>query len=443
MPLSDLVNSCEKIIKKHIPKEIETRGVVAAIKKIEDEVNQEIRSSKKDKIISFETVLVQFFLSAIGGDDYDIDYLKFLFYDVFFEHFANNPIFEDWIPYFTLCLEGIPDLVEIDEIKSFSTPKDSRYLYQRLRELHFQSKTKVPLLIVGETGTSKGLLSKAIHRMSRRKGKFIEINCAAIPETMIESELFGYKKGAFTGAIKDKDGLLKYADKGTVFLDELGKMPAHLQAKLLKVIEENKFYPLGEEKPTEIDVRYVAAVHPKDIEDKLIPDLKYRLGHPDVINLPTLNERLKEAPSILSNCLSQVMKKNNTGSFSLSKKAEELLKRHRYLGNFRELEIILLSAIRSASLANRNKILPEDLGILEQSPPISEIDLKDVKLKDIIAYAENKKNEIVKDKVNEVFISGKNIKQVLIEEGLPAKDYQSYLKRIRNCGVNIGKIKKK
>ena len=169
----------------------------------------------------------------------------------------------------------------------------------------------VTVLIQGPTGSGKDLLAKVIHEQSSRsKGPYIKVNCAAIPETLLESEMFGYARGAFTGALQDKPGLFQLADKGTIFLDEIGDLPLALQAKLLRVLEDKEFYPLGAKKTVKVDVRILAATN-QDLEmmigeRKFREDLFYRLN---VIRLelPPLRERLKDIPLLIDNFL----KKNN------------------------------------------------------------------------------------------------------------------------------------
>lgn len=143
--------------------------------------------------------------------------------------------------------------------------------------------TNAPLLLRGESGTGKEVFARAVHNASGRKGKFIEINCGAIPASLFESELFGYHSGAFTGADrKGKPGLVELADGGTLFLDEIGEMPKEMQVKLLRVLQEKKFYRVGGDKPVHVDVRIISATH-RDLEDMISSgefrdDLYYRLN---------------------------------------------------------------------------------------------------------------------------------------------------------------------
>ncbi len=162
------------------------------------------------------------------------------------------------------------------------------------------AKTESTVYIHGESGTGKELIAKAIHLASERKDKpFVPINCAALPETLLESELFGHEKGAFTGAVRSTKGLFTQAHAGTLFLDEIGDMPLSIQAKLLRALQERQFYPVGSEKPVEVDVRVIVATQ-KDLESdvkqgQFREDLFYRI-HVIPIYLPPLREKKKTFP---------------------------------------------------------------------------------------------------------------------------------------------------
>ena len=172
---------------------------------------------------------------------------------------------------------------------------------QRVRELVSRvAETDSTIFIYGESGTGKELIAKALHLASDRKDKpFVAINCAAIPETLLESELFGHKKGAFTGAIRDSKGLFAQAHEGTIFLDEIGDMSLSIQAKLLRVLQERQFHPVGSEKPVEVNVRVIVATN-KDLEaevkeGRFREDLFYRI-HVIPVYLPPLRERKEDIP---------------------------------------------------------------------------------------------------------------------------------------------------
>ena len=201
------------------------------------------------------------------------------------------------------------------------------------------------VLIQGESGTGKELVAKAIHKHSPRKGKnFVPINCAAIPEDLLESELFGYAKGAFTGANSAKTGRIEYADGGTLFLDEIGDMKPLLQAKLLRVLQEREFEPVGGLKPIPVDVRVIAATH-RNLEQmveegKFREDLFYRLSVIPV-NIPPLRERSEDIPFLIDHFINtgQARQKKMITGFDLA--ALEALRSYSWRGNVRELENLI------------------------------------------------------------------------------------------------------
>src|ERR1035437_4631775 len=211
------------------------------------------------------------------------------------------------------------------------------------------SNTVVPVLITGETGTGKELIAKIVHLLSdRRDNKFISVNCAAIPENLLESELFGYEKGAFTGAVGSKKGKFELADKGTLFLDEIGDMPLQLQSKILRAIQEKEIEPLGSEKTLKVDIRILAATN-RDLkklvdEGKFRADLYFRLN---VINvhMPSLNERKDDMPLLVDFFIKRyndLYKKQIAG---MDKPAEEIMNSYDWPGNIRELENVIERAV--------------------------------------------------------------------------------------------------
>jgi two-component system response regulator GlrR len=204
------------------------------------------------------------------------------------------------------------------------------------------AKTDSTVFIHGESGTGKELIAKAIHLASGRKDKpFVAINCAALPETLLESELFGHEKGAFTGAIRTSKGLFVQAHEGTILLDEIGDMPLPLQAKLLRVLQERKFYPVGSDRPMEVDVRVIVATN-KDLENLVKQglfreDLFYRI-HVIPVCLVPLRERKEDIPLLADYFLKQFsiqMKKKVEG---LASQAMQKLMIHDWPGNVRELK---------------------------------------------------------------------------------------------------------
>ena len=223
--------------------------------------------------------------------------------------------------------------------------------------------TDVTVFIKGETGTGKELIAQAIHyNGNRKKAKFIAQNCSALPEALLESELFGYKRGAFSGADKDKIGLIKAADGGTLFLDEIGDMPINLQAKLLRVLQEKQIRPLGSNESISVDVRIIAATH-RDVE-KMIKegefreDLYYRL-HIFPIELPPLRSRKDDIPSLLQHYLDKFCEKYDKKTQGFSPATFDLLLAYDYLGNVRELSNIIERAV--LLVEQEGYILPEHL----------------------------------------------------------------------------------
>lgn len=220
--------------------------------------------------------------------------------------------------------------------------------------------TKATVLITGESGTGKELVARLIHEKSGRKGRFVAVNCAAIPETLLESELFGYEKGAFTGATTSKEGKFELADGGTILLDEIGDMPYVLQAKLLRVIQEGEVDRLGGKEPKKIDVRIIASTN-KDLkklveEGKFREDLYYRLNVVP-IKLPPLRERKEDIVPLAEYFLDRFCRMYNVGIKRLDDKAKQVLMKYDWPGNIRELENIIERAV---ILSGDNPIIGEE-----------------------------------------------------------------------------------
>ena len=232
--------------------------------------------------------------------------------------------------------------------------------------------TDTTVLLLGETGTGKELLAEAIHLASRRrKGPFITINCAAIPKELQESELFGHRKGSFTGAIADKKGYLEVADRGTVFLDELGEMSPELQAKLLRALENRTFNRVGDTELIPVDIRIIAATNRSLVEEdnNFRKDLYYRLST-FTIELPPLRQRPDDIDLLALHFLHENAEKNNKAINSLDYEFIRLLKTYHWPGNIRELKNVVERAV---ILADRGELTPdllprEILSINHQEP---------------------------------------------------------------------------
>jgi PAS domain S-box-containing protein len=211
-------------------------------------------------------------------------------------------------------------------------------LYDQIRN---SALSEAPVLISGESGTGKNLVAKAIHALSRRKdGPFISINCASLNEQLLESELFGHKKGSFTGAISDRVGRFEAAHNGTIFLDEIGDMSVTMQAKLLTVLEEKVVERVGEQKPIPANVRLLSATN-KDLyklvsEDKFREDLFYRISS-IVIKTPPLRERIEDIPLLASHYLKKISAVNNKIIRRISPRALDILENYSWPGNVRHL----------------------------------------------------------------------------------------------------------
>jgi DNA-binding NtrC family response regulator len=218
------------------------------------------------------------------------------------------------------------------------------------------------ILLLGETGTGKEVFANVIHASSKRAGKpFVAINCSAFAKDLLEGELFGYKAGAYTGATKDKKGLIELAHEGILFLDEIGEMHIDLQAKLLRVIENGEFIKLGDVKTTKVDVRIIAATNRdllKSIADGTFrEDLYYRLNVFS-IQLPALRNRVEDIPPLAGHFLHFYAARENKPVQKLSREALQLLQQHSWKGNIRELRNVLE---RATILADGDNILPEHL----------------------------------------------------------------------------------
>ena len=222
--------------------------------------------------------------------------------------------------------------------------------------------TDATILIEGSTGTGKDLLAKVIHSASRRADKpLVKVNCAAIPDNLLESEMFGYVQGAFTGAERDKPGRFQEADGGSIFLDEIGDLPLPLQAKLLRVLEDKEFYRLGSQHTVKVNVRIISASNRnlgRLVEKQLFrEDLYYRLNV-FRIELPELRDRRVDLPLLIGHILRRLCVARNVSSPEISEKVMELLLNYTYPGNVRELENILEHAL---IICQEDKILPTHL----------------------------------------------------------------------------------
>ncbi len=236
------------------------------------------------------------------------------------------------------------------------------------------AQSNISVIVRGETGSGKEVLAEEIHKRSARSGgPLVKLNCAALPEQLLEGELFGYERGAFTGAVQAKAGLIEAADGGTLFLDEIGEMPLATQAKLLRVLESREVMRLGSLRPKQIDIRFVAATH-RDLEDMVAKngfrqDLYYRLNGVS-LTIPSLRERVEEIPKLANEFVARFCKDGKRPTVPISDAAMAVLKSYPWPGNVRELRNVIERAVvfcRSLAIA------PEHLGLSAErnsAPPM-------------------------------------------------------------------------
>ncbi|NOY61497.1 MAG: sigma-54-dependent Fis family transcriptional regulator [Calditrichaeota bacterium] len=245
---------------------------------------------------------------------------------------------------------------------------------QHLRDIIQQAApSEGRILIYGENGTGKELVAREIHKKSNRsKGPFVQLNCAAIPGELIESELFGYEKGAFTGAHRKKQGLFEQAEDGTLLLDEIGDMALETQAKLLRVLQENEFYRVGSTSPQKFDIRIISATN-KDLLQEIEKgnfrqDLYFRLNVIP-IRVPTLREHAQDIPQLVRHFLTAYSMKNGKKQKTMTRDAELLLQQYQWPGNIRELKNILE---RLAIMTKTEKISRHDVEMVLGTPEPAE-----------------------------------------------------------------------
>jgi transcriptional regulator of acetoin/glycerol metabolism len=246
---------------------------------------------------------------------------------------------------------GLPDLTPFSLV-------GGPWLVALRRQIERLARAGRPVLVHGQTGTGKQLVAEALHEASGRKGELVKLNSAAVPAELMESELFGHRQGAFSGAHTARPGLFRAADGGTLFLDEIGELALPLQAKLLAVVEDGEVRPVGTDRPVRVDVRIVAATH-RDIdrlveEGRFRDDLRHRIGGLR-IELPPLSDRLQDVPLLVEHFLCGT-------SIHCSAPAMDLLIRRPWPGNVRELRDAIARAVLLVPDLGRDCIEPDDLG---------------------------------------------------------------------------------
>ncbi len=271
---------------------------------------------------------------------------------------------------FPAVLKAIEELKE-NTLSSEKAQSDVTFIGQSagikdiLEKIDFIAQSEVHILITGETGSGKTVLAKLIHNKSkRRKHPFLHINCAAIPEQLLEAELFGYKKGAFTGALRDTPGKFKAAGFGTILLDEIAEMPVHLQAKILRVLDEGLYFPVGSVKTESVHARIIAATN-KDLEEEMAQkkfrkDLYYRLSTLE-IHIPSLRQRKEDIPQLFDFYLDNYIKKYNIKKPDIQPNVYEVLRQYHWPGNIRELQNVVETIMYMKPQKITIEMLPQKL----------------------------------------------------------------------------------
>ncbi len=302
-----------------------------------------------------------------------------------------------------------------------------------IKQIHQIAWSNFSLIIQGETGTGKTLIASVIHNLSKRSEKpFVKVDISAIPETLVESELFGYEKGAFTGAEKKKKGFFELAHGGTIFIDELQNMSPYVQSKLLNVVEERRVYPLGGTHPIDVDVRIIAATNSdikKNImEKKFREDLFFRLGE-FIITLPPLRERVEDIPFLAQRFLMEAGEELNKQMREVSDEALNLLMRYPWPGNVRELKNVL----RRASLLSDNGVIrPEHIEFLfgDRCEEVARFPL--LPLKELSAIAAKNAEKCAIKKALDMTRGNKSKAASILQI-----DYKTLLTKIKEFGISI------
>jgi two-component system response regulator PilR (NtrC family) len=255
--------------------------------------------------------------------------------------------------------ESIEETARHSTLKLLGNSKPMQQLRQMVGKV---SRSQAPVHVSGDSGTGKELVARLIHESGpRAEGPFVPVNCGAIPSELMESEFFGHKKGSFTGAVTDKEGLIRSAEGGTLFLDEVADLPLHMQVKLLRVIQEKSVRPVGETREVPVDVRILSATH-RNLQEmvkagRFREDLYYRINVIE-LHVPALRERLDDVPLLVDVLLDRVSKQIGVKRPEIADEALEKLLNYAYPGNVRELENILERAV---TLCSGGRIEPDDI----------------------------------------------------------------------------------
>jgi len=396
----DLKSGMIKLEQNHI-------DVVLCDVKLPDGNGVEFTKTIKEKFPAIEVIL----LTAYGNIPDGVKAIKNGAFDYLTKGDDNNKI----IPLLFRALDKIELASRVVQLEKQLGNKHSfeniigksKVILQAIELAKKVSQTNTTVLLTGETGVGKEVFAQSIHQASNRcKNNFVAINCSAFSKELLENELFGHKTGSFTGATKDQKGLLEEANKGTIFLDEIGEMHIELQAKILRVIENQEFIKIGDSKPTKIDVRIIAATN-RDLEKEIEngnfrEDLFYRISVFQ-IQIPALRNRKEDIEMLVNYFVKYFSIKANKKIESISQEALQLLKNHNWKGNIRELKNVIE---RSSILADTNIIdtdsLPIDIQnntLLSSSNQLSAFDLASAEklhILKVLNYTKGNKTETAK-----------------------------------------------
>ncbi len=334
----------------------------------------------------------------------------------------------------SLLLNENKRLLREKETGQFELIGESQAMRRVFDQINLVAASDVTVLITGESGTGKDLTARSIHMLSQRKNKpFIPVNCPTIPEHILESELFGYKKGAFTNANRDKDGLFQEADQGTIFLDEIGDIGPSIQTKLLRVLQEKEIKPLGDTKTRRVDVRILASTN-RDLKQKMADnefrqDFFYRLNVLS-IELPPLRDRVTDIPLLCEYLVAKHCKKMKKPLKTIDPEVMDILMKQPWPGNVRELENVLVQGI----LYSRSDIIsPSDIPLSE--PGAEQYCLTGVNSASMasLSYKEAKERiirEFTHDYIGaKLSMTGGNITRAARECGMDRQALQQIMKR--------------
>lgn len=325
-------------------------------------------------------------ITAFASTDTAVEAMKMGAYD-----YITKPFRLDEIKLtISKALERRKDKAEIRRLKeetarSYSAGEllgKSEKMQGLFRLIRKVADSKSTVLVTGESGSGKELVAKAIHYLSDRKGKpFMSINCGAMPEQLLESELFGHQKGSFTGAHADKKGLMELADGGTFFLDEIGEAPLSVQVKMLRVLQEREFKRVGGVKDIKVDIRVIAATN-QDLAElikagRFREDLYYRLNI-ITLGVPPLRERKDDIPILITKFIEKYSREDNRRVTSISSDAMSFLERHNWRGNVRELENVIERAVVLATGPRiETENLPDYIRLSTEATAVERIEVPD------------------------------------------------------------------